>query len=136
MQKIPNAFHILHFVPPHFKPLETLTVCFILALFIISAYSVSKHFYRNIIRIRRYFQLLFFLMLFALLSLLLTTSIAIQSICIVVIPLSIFFSYFFLQLKKKAQLEVAAHGTLKLKTGQKLVKFTASVTGRLFTSKD
>ncbi len=102
LQKIPKAFFIIQFIPPHFKPAQIIAVSVLLFLLLISVFSVSRHFYRNIIRIRRYFQLIFLLMLFALLSLFFTPAISLQSICIMVIPFSIFFSYFFLQVKKKA----------------------------------
>src|SRR5258705_3097102 len=101
LQKIPHAFRFIQFVPPHLKPLQIATLCVLLLIFIFSVYSVSKYFYRNIIRIRRYFQLIFLFIVFALLSLLFNRTISLQSICILTIPLSVFLSYFFLQVKRK-----------------------------------
>lgn len=107
LQKIPKALQLIQFVPPQLAPIQITTVGLVLLLFTFSVFSVSRHFYRNIIRIRRYFQLIFLLMLFAVISLFLTPSISLHSSCILVIPVTIFFSYFFLQLKRKAFAEIS-----------------------------
>jgi hypothetical protein len=107
LQKIPYAFRFTQFIPPHLKPLQTATICVLLLLFIFSVYSVATHFYRNIIRIRRYFQLIFIWTLFALLSMLFTRTVSLHSICILTIPLSILLSYFFLQAKRKTFAEIS-----------------------------
>lgn len=106
-QKIPSAFRLNHFITPQLKAIQVVSLCMLLLLFLISALSVSRHFYRNIIRIRRYFQMIFLLTLFAALSLFLTPFVSLQSVCIVVIPFSIFFSYFLLQLKRKTLAEIS-----------------------------
>jgi hypothetical protein len=106
LQRIPKALHFTQFVPPHLKPLQIATLCLLLLMFIFSVYSVAKNFYRNIIRIRRYFQLTFLFILFSLLSLLFTRAVSLQSISILTIPISIFLSYFLLQVKKKAFAEI------------------------------
>lgn len=107
IQTIPNAFRIIQFVPPHLMPVQVVTICLLLLFFIFSVFTVSKYFYRNIIRIRRYFQLIFLLMLFAVISLIFTPAVSLQSICVLIIPASIFLSYFFLQLKRKALAEIS-----------------------------
>jgi hypothetical protein len=106
-QKIPAAFRFVHFMPPSLKPVQVIAVSVLLLIFLISVLSISSHFYRNIIRIRRYFQMLFLLVLFAVLSLLLTPAVSLRSLCMMIIPFSIFFSYFFLQVKRKTLAEIS-----------------------------
>jgi hypothetical protein len=101
-QRIPKVFNIIQFVTPLFNTIQIIAIVFLILLLTFSVLSISRHFYRNVIRIRKYFQLLFLLMIFTVLSLLFTYAFSLQNVCILVIPFSIFLSYFFLQVKKKA----------------------------------
>ena len=101
-QKIPQAFSVIRFMPPTLNASQVISLSVLLLLVTLAIFSISSHFYRNIIRIRRYFHLLFLFLVFAALSTLLTPAISLRSLCILLIPLAIFLSYFFLQLKKKA----------------------------------
>ena len=101
-QHIASAFPTIHFTLPFFKPIEVAALSMVVFLLVISVFSISRHFYRNVIRIRKYFQLLFLFTLFALFSFLLKPAILLHTLFIMIVPFSVFLSYFFLQVKKKA----------------------------------
>lgn len=78
---------------------------FVLLVLVFSIRSVAKHFYKNIIRTRKYFQLIFLFLISGIISLLLTQKISFEGMLPLLIPLSILMAYYFLQIKKMALAE-------------------------------
>ena len=98
--KIHASFSLVKFVPLHLSVQQIFVLIFIALLLLFAIRSVSKHFYKNVIRTRKYFQLIFTLLFTGLISLLLTESFSLQSILPLLIPLSVITAYYFLQIKK------------------------------------
>ena len=104
-KKVPDAFSLVHFSSMNYSVVRIALLSLVFLLMLFSIRSVSKHFYKNIIRTRKYFQLIFFLLLTSALSLFIGKNMLPASICILLIPLSVLFAYYFLQVKKKALAE-------------------------------
>ncbi|MBK5284422.1 MAG: hypothetical protein JJE25_03380 [Bacteroidia bacterium] len=101
-RKIPESFSYFQLTPLNFSVSQIVLFSFIFLLLFFSIRSVTKHFYKNIIRTRRYFQIIFILLFTAGISLFIGESIHLKSTCVMVIPLSLLFGYYFHQIKKGA----------------------------------
>ena len=106
VKKIPEAFLLAHFTAGNYSVLQISLLGFVFLLMLFSVRSVSKHFYKNIIRTRRFFQLIFLLLLACALSIFIRENILPVSISVLLIPLSAMFAYYFLQVKKKTLAEL------------------------------
>lgn len=103
--KFPAAFSFIHLLPAHFSGWQIALMIIVMMLLLFSILSVAKHFYKNVIRTRKYFKLTFTLLVIGALSLLFTANFSVQSIASVLIPLSVLLAYYFLQIKKNALAE-------------------------------
>jgi len=79
-----------------------ITLAVISVLFVLTLIRIRQHFYKNVTRIRNFQQVIFILLGVALLSLIFTSgSAAVYRFSILVIPIAVMISYYFLAAKKK-----------------------------------
>ena len=84
-----------------------ITLAVISIVFILTLIRIRQNFYKNVTRIRNFQQVIFIFLGVALLSLIFTAgSVAVYRFAILVIPLSVMISYYFLAAKKKWWTEV------------------------------
>jgi len=103
--KLPASFSFISFMPLHFTTQQSVLLLLVLVLLLFSIRSVANHFYKSIIRTRRYFQVFLTLLLMGLASLLFTKHLSLQSVMPMLVPVSILLAYYFLQIKKIALAE-------------------------------
>ncbi|HNS12855.1 MAG TPA: DUF6427 family protein [Bacteroidia bacterium] len=88
------------FTFPDILPLQVIAGLLILML-ILAWLRLRANYYKNIIRIRTYQQLLFFTFFLGILSVYLSRNMALINFAIFAMPVSIWYSYFFVSQKKK-----------------------------------
>jgi hypothetical protein len=98
--KIHASFSLVKFLPLHLSIQQIFVLILIALLLLFAVRSVSKHFYKNVIRTRKYFQLIFTLLFTGIISLFLAETFSLQSIIPLLIPISIIVAYYFLQIKR------------------------------------
>jgi hypothetical protein len=98
--KIHASFSFIKILSLQFNSASTVLLGFVLCILIFSIRSVARHFYKSIIRTRKYFQLIFMLLIMGAVSMLLTQHISFEGMLALLIPITVLMAYNFLQIKK------------------------------------
>ena len=91
-----NWLHFSRITFPEYK----ITTGLIAIIFILSLLKLRSNYFKNVIRIRRYHQVLFIYLVFGVFTLTISTSEEVIRFSILIIPIAFLFAYYFLTLKK------------------------------------